>query len=76
MKTNKQQNPWVTAVVVISIVIAAAGVIFGVVKGVQAILTEARYRALEKALREENLDTDVAVSAADIDLDLSAEEAE
>ena len=45
-------------------------------KNVQAILTEARYRALEKALREENLDTDVAVSAADIDLDLSAEEAE
>ncbi len=76
MKTNKQQNPWVTAVVVISIVIAAAGIIFGVVKGIQAILTEARYRALEKALREENLDTDVAVSAADIDLDLSAEEAE
>ena len=76
MKNNKQQNPWLTAVVVISIVIAAAGVIFGVVKGVQAILTEARYRALEKALREENLDTDVAVSAADIDLDLSAEEAE
>ena len=75
MKTNKQQNPWVTAVVVISIVIAAAGIIFGVVKGIQAILTEARYRALEKALREENLDTDVAVSAADIDLDLSAEEA-
>lgn len=71
---RRQQSPWVTVVVVISIVIAAAGVIFGLVKALQAIFTEARYRALEKALREENLDTDAITVSEDIDLDLNTEE--
>lgn len=62
MKEEKrQQNPWVTAAIVVSVVIAAAGIIFGLVKAIQAIFTEARYRALEKALRENDPDA-VSVS--------------
>ena len=58
---KRQQNPWVTAVIVVSVVVAAAGVIFGLVKAIQAIFTEARYRALEKALRDYDPDA-VSVS--------------
>lgn len=69
---KRQQNPWVTAVIVVSVVVAAAGVIFGLVKAIQAIFTEARYRALEKALRENDPD---AVSVSE-DLEPQSDEEE
>ena len=62
MKMKKQQqNPWVTALIIVGAVTAAAGIIFGLVKAIQAIVTEARYRALERVLREENYDADAEV---------------
>ncbi len=71
MKQEKRQlSPWVTVAIVVSVIIAAAGIIFGLVKAFQAILTEVRYRALEKALREEDLDTDAITVSEDLDLDL------
>lgn len=70
---RRQQNPWVTAAIVISVLVAAAGVIFGLVKALQAIFTEARYRALEKALREDDSDVDALTVSEDLS---EAEEAE
>ncbi len=71
MKEEKRQlSPWVTVVIVVSVIIAAAGIIFGLVKAFQAILTEVRYRALEKALREEPFDADAISVSEDLDLDL------
>ncbi len=66
---RQQQNPWVVALIIIGAVTAAAGIIFGLVKAAQAVITETRYRALEKVLREQNYDADEEILSEDVDFE-------
>lgn len=60
-KHANQPKTWVMILIIVSSVVAAAGLIFGAVKAIQAIMTGNRYRALEKALQEEDFDSDAVL---------------
>ncbi len=71
MKSHQKQNVWIVVAILAGSVIALTGAVFGLVKALQAIMTNARYRALEKSFHEKDSDLDALILSACGDLPLT-----
>ncbi len=71
MRSHQKQNVWIVIAILAGSVIALAGAVFGLVKALKAIMTNARYRALEKSFREKDSDLDALILSACGDLPLT-----